>query len=75
MFKNYRFINRIYIYTFTLDLNPNFFKLITTLIPTFIPITPTTIAQMEEEWAIIASKYRYRINIDKATKDKLVEFI
>ena len=30
---------------------------------------------MEEKWAIIASKYRYRINVDKAIKDKLVEFI
>ena len=30
---------------------------------------------MEEEWAIIVSKYRYGINIDKAIKDKLVEFV
>ena len=75
MSKNYKFINRIYIYTFTLDFNPNFFKLITTLIPTFIPTTPTTIAWTEEEWAVIASKYGYRINIDKAIKDKLIKFI
>ena len=40
--------------------------------PTFIP---TTIVLMEEKWAAIASKYRYGINIDKAIKDKLVEFI
>ena len=32
-------------------------------------------ALMKEEWAIIASKYRYRINVDKALKDELVEFI
>ena len=30
---------------------------------------------MEEEWAVMASKYRYGINADKALKDKLVEFI
>ena len=30
---------------------------------------------MKEEWAVMASKYKYRINADKATKDKLVEFI
>ena len=43
---------------------------------TLIPIlTLTTIALTEEEWAAMASKYRYRINIDKALKDKLVEFI
>ena len=43
-----------------------------TLIPTLIP---TTIAPMEEEWATKASKYKYRINIDKAIKDKPIEFI
>ena len=32
-------------------------------------------ALMEEEWAVMASKYGYRINTDKALKDKLVEFI
>ena len=64
-----------YIYIFTLDLNPNFFKLITIFIPTFIPTTPITIAWTEEEWAIIVSKYRYGININKAIKDKLVKFI
>ncbi len=56
----------------TLNLNPNFFKLMTTLIPI---LTPITIVLMEEEWAIIASKYGYRINADEALKDKLVEFI
>ena len=71
MSKNYRFVNRTYTYTFTLDLNPNFFKLTTTLIPTI----PTTMALMEEEWAAMTSKYRYRIDADKATKNKLVEFI
>ena len=30
---------------------------------------------IEKEWAIIASKYKYRINADKAIKNKLVEFI
>ena len=29
----------------------------------------------KKEWAVIASKYRYGIDADKATKDKLVEFI
>ena len=43
-----------------------------TLIPILIP---TTIALIEEEWAIIASKYGYGINVDKALKDKLVEFV
>ena len=32
-------------------------------------------ALMEQEWAIIASKYRYGINADKASNNKLVEFI
>ena len=30
---------------------------------------------MEKEWAVIVSKYRYGINIDKAIKDKLIKFI
>ena len=30
---------------------------------------------IKEEWAAMANKYKYRINIDKAIKDKLVEFI
>ena len=34
-----------------------------------------TESPIKEEWAMMASKYRYRIDIDKATKDKLVEFI
>ena len=38
-------------------------------------LIPTTIALIEEEWAAMASKYRYRINADKALKDKLIEFI
>ena len=38
-------------------------------------LIPTTIALIEEEWAAMASKYRYRINADKALKDKLVEFV
>jgi hypothetical protein len=32
-------------------------------------------ARTEEEWAKMASKYRYGINADKATKDELIEFI
>ena len=61
-----------YLYTLTLNLNPNFFKPITTLILTLIP---TTIVPIEEEWATKASKYRYRINADKTIKDKLIKFI
>ena len=55
-----------------LNLNSNFFKLITTLILTLIPIT---IALTEKKWAAIANKYKYRINTDKAIKNKLKEFI
>ena len=40
-----------------------------------ITLIPTTIAPMEKEWATMASKYRYRINADKALKDELVKFI
>ena len=36
---------------------------------------PTTMVLMKEEWTARASKYRYKININKASKDKLVEFI
>ena len=43
-----------------------------TLIPTLIP---TTMVLMKEEWTVKASKYRYGIDADKASKDKLVEFI
>ena len=43
-----------------------------TLIPTLIP---TTMALMKEEQTAKASKYKYGINTDKASKDKLVEFI
>ena len=70
VFKNCRFVKGIciYPYTLTLNLNPNFFKPITTLIL-------TTIARTEKEWAVIANKYKYRIDIDEAIKDKLVEFI
>ena len=32
-------------------------------------------ALIKEEWTTRASKYGYRINADKASKDKLVEFI
>ena len=32
-------------------------------------------ALIKEEWTTKASKYRYRININKASKDKLIEFI
>ena len=57
-----------YLYTLTSNLNPNFFKLTTTLIP-------TTIALIEKEWAAMASKYGYGIDADKVSKDKLVKFI
>jgi len=30
---------------------------------------------MEKEWAARIRKYRYGINVDKATKDKLGEFV
>ena len=36
---------------------------------------PITITLIKEEWTARASKYKYRINADKASKDKLVEFI
>ena len=29
----------------------------------------------KEEWATMANKYGYRIDADKAIKDKLVEFV
>ena len=32
-------------------------------------------ALIKEEWTAKASKYGYRINVDKAFKNKLVEFI
>ena len=32
-------------------------------------------ALTKEEWAAMASKYGYRINADKASKDELVEFV
>ena len=32
-------------------------------------------APIEKEWAIMANKYGYGINADKATKDKLVKFV
>jgi hypothetical protein len=32
-------------------------------------------ALIKEEWTAKVSKYRYRINTDKASKDKLVEFV
>ena len=48
----------------------------TTLIPTLILIIMAlTESLIKEEWATIVSKYKYRINVDKAIKDKLVEFI
>ena len=72
LLRGYIYTLTLYLYTFTLNFNPNFFKLIITLIPTLIL---TTIALIKEEWAVIASKYKYGINADKALKDKLVEFI
>jgi len=32
-------------------------------------------ARTEKEWAVMASKYGYGINVDEAIKDELVEFI
>jgi len=32
-------------------------------------------ALTEEEWAVIASKYGYGIDVDKAIKDELIEFV
>jgi hypothetical protein len=32
-------------------------------------------ALIEKEWAVKVSKYKYRINADKAIKNKQVEFI
>jgi len=32
-------------------------------------------ALIEEEWAVMASKYGYGINVDEAIKDKLIEFV
>ena len=60
-----------YLYTLTSNLDPDFFKPTTTLIPTLIP---TTMAPTEKEWAAMANKYGYGINADEATKDELVEF-
>jgi len=51
--------------TLTLTLTPNL-NLI---------LIPTTMAHTEKEWAVMASKYGYRINADEATKDELVEFV
>ena len=48
----------------------------TTLIPTLIPtIMALTESPTKEKWAMMANKYRYGIDIDKAIKNKLVEFI
>jgi hypothetical protein len=30
---------------------------------------------IKEEWTVRTNKYKYRINADKASKDKIVEFI
>jgi len=32
-------------------------------------------ALTEEEWAVMASKYGYGINVDEAIKDELIEFV
>ena len=48
----------------------------TTLIPTLTPtLIPKIMELTEKEWAVIASKYGYRINADEATKDKIIEFV
>ena len=47
-----------------------------TLIPTLIPtIMVLTESLIKEKQAAMASKYKYGINVDRAIKDKLVEFI
>jgi hypothetical protein len=71
LLRGYIYTLTPYLYAFTLNLDPNFFKLIITLIPTLIS---TTMALTEKEWAIMANKYRYGIDVDEAIKDKLVEF-
>ena len=32
-------------------------------------------ALIKEEWTTKASKYRYKINIDEASKNKIVKFV
>ena len=71
MLRGYAYTLIPYLYTLTINLNPNFFKLMTTLIPILIP---TTMAPTEKEWAAMANKYGYGIDADKAIKDELVEF-
>ena len=34
-----------------------------------------TESPIKEKWAAMASKYRYGIDVEKAIKDKLVEFV
>ena len=67
----------LYPHTLTSNLNFNLELLnydypYTYLIPALIS---TTITLTEEEWAVIASKYKYGIDTNKALKDKLVEFV
>ena len=48
----------------------------TTLIPTLIPTIMAPIeSPTKEEWAAMVSKYKYRIDIEEAIKDKLIEFV
>ena len=75
VFKNCRVVKGIYTHPYTfifIPLPQTSTLTTTTLIPTFIL---TTMALMKEEWTTRASKYKYGINADKASKDKLVEFI
>ena len=44
----------------------------TTFIP---PLIPITMALTKEEWTTRASEYRYGINTDEASKDKIIEFV
>ena len=46
-----------------------------TLISTLIPIIMALIESLIKKRAVMASKYRYRIDAEEALKDKLVEFI
>ena len=75
MLRGYAYILTPYLYTLTLNLDFDFFKLMIIFIPILIPtLIPTTMAPIEKEWAAMANKYGYGIDADEATKDKLVEF-
>ena len=72
MLRGHAYTLTPYLYTLTSNLDPDFFKPTTTLIPT---IMAPTESPTEEEWAAMASKYGYGIDANKASKDELVEFV